>query len=81
MKTKETEYVVVDNPFFDGVQLHEPGTRISWAGPNSAALHPVSEPRRKSTTDAPLFPDPLAGRGDGATVPAAKPGQAAVFLQ
>ena len=75
------EYIVVDNPFFDGVQLHEPGSRIVWAGPPGNSLHPVKAGRRKSTTEAPVFPNALAGRGDGAVVEAAKPGQPQVFTQ
>ncbi len=32
---KAAEYVVVDNPFYDGVQLHPIGARILWSGPRA----------------------------------------------
>lgn len=32
---KSAEYVVVDNPFYDGVQLHPIGARILWSGRKS----------------------------------------------
>jgi len=79
---KPREYVVVDNPFYDGVQLHPVGTRIDWAGPPSLSLVAVAErARRRSTTEAPIFGDPLAGRGDGAPVKAADPGAPVVLVQ
>lgn len=88
MKTEKTEqtepreYVVVDNPFYDGVQLHPVGARVIWAGKPGNSLVPVEERnKRVSTTEAPIFADPLAGRGDGAPVKAADPGAAAVLVQ
>ena len=79
---KPREYVVVDNPFYDGVQLHPVGARVIWAGPPSNALVPVEERNnRRSTTEAPIFGDPLAGRGDGAPVKAADPGAPVVLVQ
>lgn len=76
------EYVVVDNPFYDGVQLHPVGSRVIWAGPPSLSLVPVEErAKRRSTTEAPIFGDPLAGRGDGAAVKAADPGAPVVLVQ
>lgn len=78
---KATEYVVVDYPFYDGVKLHEVGSHVVWAGPPGKALHPVSGPKRKSQTDAPLFPDPMAGRGDGVIEKAAKPSDPVVLVQ
>lgn len=81
-ETKPTEYVVVDNPFYDGVQLHPVGARVIWSGPPGNSLVPVEErSHRRSTTDAPIFGDPLAGRGDGAPVKAAKPGDQVVLVQ
>ncbi len=74
-------YEVVDNPFYDGVRLHPVGTRINWAGPPSLSLIKVGGEMRKSTTTAPLFPDPLAGRGDKAKVVAAKPLDPVVLVQ
>lgn len=79
-KYEAVPYVVVNNPFFDGVQLHEPGARILWAGPPGASLHPADGPRRKSAHEAPLFASPLL-RGDGMTVEAARPGQPTVLVQ
>jgi len=79
---KPREYVVVDNPFYDGVQLHPIGARLLWAGPPGNSLVPVEErSRRRSTTEAPIFGDPLAGRGDGAPVKAAAPGAPVVLVQ
>ncbi len=80
-KFDAVQYVVVNNPFFDGVQLHEPGARILWAGPPGASLHPADAPRRKSTHEAPLFLDPLKGRGDGMNVETARPGQPTILVQ
>ena len=77
-----TEYVVVDNPFYDGVQLHPVGSRIIWAGKPGNSLVPVEKAaRRRSTTEAPIFGDPLAGRGDKAPVKAAEPLAPAVLVQ
>lgn len=78
---KSAEYVVVDNPFYDGVQLHPIGARILWSGPPGFSLAPVDAPRRRSAGEAPIFGDPLAGRGDGAPVKAAKPGDQVVLVQ
>lgn len=78
---KSTEYVVVDNPFYDGVQLHPIGARILWSGPPGLSLVPVGAPRRRSGAEAPIFGDPLAGRGDGAPVKAARPGDQVVLVQ
>ena len=78
---KPTEYVVVDNPFYDGVQLHPIGARILWSGPPGLSLVPVGAPRRRSGAEAPIFGDPLAGRGDGAPVKAARPGDQVVLVQ
>lgn len=78
---KSAEYVVVDNPFYDGVQLHPIGARILWSGTPGLSLVPVDAPRRRSAGDAPIFGDPLAGRGDGAPVKAAKPGDQVVLVQ
>ena len=76
------EYVVVDNPFYDGVQLHPVGSRVIWAGPPSNSLVSVEERNsRRSTTEAPIFGDPLGGRGDGAPVKAADPGAPVVLVQ
>lgn len=62
---KSAEYVVVDNPFYDGVQLHPIGACILWSGPpgNSLVLADNAQ-RRPSRTTAPIFADPLRGRGD-----------------
>ncbi len=66
---KSAEYIVVDNPFYDGVQLHPIGSRVIWAGPPSNSLVSAKDaPRRRSTTNAPIFANPLSGRGDGAAV-------------
>lgn len=78
---KPTEYVVVDNPFYDGVQLHPIGARILWSGPPGLSLVPVDTPRRRGGAEAPIFGDPLAGRGDGAPVKAARPGDQVVLVQ
>ena len=78
---KPTEYVVVDNPFYDGVQLHPIGARILWSGPPGLSLVPVDAPRRRGGAEAPIFGDPLAGRGDGAPVKAALPGDQVVLVQ
>ncbi len=78
---KSTEYVVVDNPFYDGVQLHPIGARILWSGPPGLSLIPVGAPRRRSGAEAPIFGDPLAGRGDGTPVKAARPGDQVVLVQ
>jgi hypothetical protein len=78
---KSTEYVVVDNPFYDGVQLHPIGARILWSGPQGLSLVPVGAPRRRSGAEAPIFGDPLAGRGDGTPVKAARPGDQVVLVQ
>ena len=78
---KSTEYVVVDNPFYDGVQLHPIGARILWSGPPGLSLVPVGAPRRRSGAEAPIFGDPLAGRGDGTPVKAARPGDQVVLVQ
>ena len=76
------KYVVVDNPFYDGVQLHPVGTTVIWAGKPSKSLVPWEERNsRTSTTEAPIFGDPLAGRGDGAPVKAADPGAPVVLVQ
>jgi len=76
------EYVVVDNPFYDGVQLHPVGSRVVWAGKAGNSLVPWEERNsRVSTTDAPIFGDPLGGRGDGAPVKAADPGAPVVLVQ
>jgi hypothetical protein len=76
------EYVVVDNPFYDGVQLHPVGARVIWAGPPSNSLVPWEKRNdRVSTTEAPIFGDPLGGRGDGAPVKAADPGAPVVLVQ
>jgi len=88
-KDKKTEpemcdgglYEVVDNPFYDGVKLHAVGDRIPWAGPTSLALIKVGGEMRKSNTTAPLFPDPLAGRGDKAKVVPGKPLDPIVLVQ
>ena len=77
---KSAEYIVVDNPFYDGVQLHPVGARILWSGPRGLSLVPVDAPRRRSAGEAPIFGDPLAGRGDGAPVKAAKPGDLVVLV-
>ncbi len=78
---KSAEYIVVDNPFYDGVQLHPVGARILWSGPRGLSLVPVDAPRRRSVGEAPIFGDPLAGRGDGAPVKAAKHGDQVVLVQ
>jgi len=78
---KSKEYVVVDNPFYDGVQLHPIGARILWSGPPGLSLVPVGAPRRRSGAEAPIFGDPLAGRGDGTPVKAARPGDQVVLVQ
>ena len=78
---KSTEYVVVDNPFYDGVQLHPIGARILWSGPPGLSLVPIGAPRRRSGAEAPIFGDPLAGRGDGTPVKAARPGDQVVLVQ
>ena len=78
---KSAEYIVVDNPFYDGVQLHPIGARILWSGPPGLSLVPVDAPRRRSAGEAPIFGDPLAGRGDGAPVKAARPGDQVVLVQ
>jgi len=78
---KAAEYIVVDNPFYDGVQLHPIGARILWSGPPGLSLVPHDAPRRRSTGEAPIFGDPLAGRGDGAPVKAARPGDQVVLVQ
>lgn len=78
---RAAEYVVVDNPFYDGVQLHPIGARILWSGPPGLSLVPVDAPRRRSAGEAPIFGDPLAGRGDGAPVKAARPGDQVVLVQ
>jgi hypothetical protein len=78
---KSAEYIVVDNPFYDGVQLHPVGARILWSGPRGLSLVSVDAPRRRSAGEAPIFGDPLAGRGDGAPVKAAKPGDQVVLVQ
>ena len=78
---KSTEYVVVDNPFYDGVQLHPIGARILWSGPPGLSLVSVGAPRRRSGAEAPIFGDPLAGRGDGTPVKAARPGDQVVLVQ
>lgn len=76
------KYIVVDNPFYDGVQLHPVGTTVLWAGPPSNSLVPWEERNnRTSTTEAPIFGNPLAGRGDGAPVKAADPGAPVVLVQ
>lgn len=76
------EYVVVDNPFYDGVQLHPVGTRVTWAGKPGNSLVPAEErAKRRSTTEAPIFGDPLAGRGDKAPVKAAEPLSPVVLVQ
>lgn len=80
VKHERKRYIVVDNPFYDGVVLHPIGATVDWAGPPGNSLHPVDAPARKSTTESPVFPDPLAGRGDKAKVEAAPPGPA-VFVQ
>jgi hypothetical protein len=72
-------YEVVDNPFYDGVQLHPVGAVIPWAGPPSASL--VKSGERKSTTASPIFADPLSGRGDKAAVAAGKPLDPVVLVQ
>jgi hypothetical protein len=76
-------YLVVDNPFYDGVRLHPVGSVVSWAGPAGQSLEEVDAPvKRRSKTDAPVFPDPLAGRGDGEKVAAAaKPTEPVVMVQ
>jgi len=75
-------YIVVDNPFYDGVQLHPVGARVIWAGKPGNSLVPWEERNtRASTTDAPIFGDPLGGRGDGAPVKAADPGAPVVLVQ
>jgi len=75
-------YEVVDHPFYDGVQLHPVGTQINWAGPPSLALVKVgSADMRKSVTEAPIFPDPLAGRGDKAKVVPGKALEPVVLVQ
>ena len=78
---KSAEYVVVDNPFYDGVQLHPIGARILWSGPPGLSLVPVDAPRRRSAGDTPIFGDPLAGRGDGTPVKAAKARDQVVLVQ
>jgi hypothetical protein len=79
---KSAEYVVVDNPFYDGVQLHPVGSRVFWAGPPGNSLVLAEDaPRRRSTTSAPIFADPLSGRGDGAAVKAAGPNAPFVHIQ
>ena len=78
---KSAEYVVVDNPFYDGVQLHPIGARILWSGPPGLSLARVDAPRRRCASEAPIFGDPLAGRGDGAPVKAARPGDQVVLVQ
>jgi hypothetical protein len=78
---KSAEYVVVDNPFYDGVQLHPIGARILWSGPPGLSLVTVDAPHRRSGAEAPIFGDPLGGRGDGALVKAAKPGDQVVLVQ
>jgi len=79
---KPRQYVVVDNPFYDGVQLHPVGSRVVWAGKPGNSLVPWEERNsRTSTTDAPIFGNPLAGRGDGAPVKAADPGAPVVLVQ
>lgn len=74
-------YEVVDNPFYDGVRLHPVGARIPWAGPPSLSLVKVGGEMRKSTTTAPLFADPLSGRGDKAKVAPGKPLDPVVLVQ
>lgn len=79
---KAAEYIVVDNPFYDGVQLHPVGSRVVWAGKPGNSLVPWEKRNsRASTTDAPIFGDPLGGRGDGAPVKAADPGAPVVLVQ
>jgi hypothetical protein len=56
-------YLVIDNPFFDNVQLHPVGSEVEWDGPPGKSLEPVGS-ARKSVTEAPVFPDAKAGRGD-----------------
>ncbi len=81
-ETKPRAYIVVDNPFYDGVQLHPVGERVLWAGPPSNSLVPYENRNsRPSTTEAPIFGDPLGGRGDKAPVKAADPGQPVVLVQ
>ncbi len=75
------DYIVVDQPFYDGVVLHAVGARVTWAGPPGLCLHPVDAPARKSTTDAPVFADPLSGRGDKAKVAAGKPVEPVILVQ
>ena len=57
------------------------GARILWSGPPGLSLAAVDAPRRRSAVDAPIFGDPLAGRGDGAPVKAARPGDQVVLVQ
>jgi hypothetical protein len=79
---KSGEYVVVDNPFYDGVQLHPVGARVIWAGPPGNSLLSVKDaPRRRSTTGAPIFADPLGGRGDGTAIVAADPSLPTIRVQ
>jgi hypothetical protein len=79
---KPLQYVVVDNPFYDGVQLHPVGSRVIWAGKPGGSLVPWEErDSRISTTEAPIFGDPLGGRGDGAPVKAADPSAPAILVQ
>lgn len=74
-------YEVIDTPFYDGVVLHEIGARIPWAGPPSKALIKVGDDMRKSVTKAPVFADPLSGRGDGAKVGKGKALEPVNFVQ
>ncbi len=76
---KSAEYVVVDNPFYDGVQLHPIGASCGRARPASPWCR--STRRARGTAEAPIFADPLGGRGDGAPVKAAKPGDQVVLVQ
>ncbi len=75
------DYIVVDQPFYDGVVLHPIGSRVTWAGPQGQCLHPVDAPARRSTTEAPVFPDPLSGRGDKRKVEAGKALEPVILVQ
>lgn len=81
-KYTRKRYVVVDNPFYDGVVLHPVGSVVEWGGPPGQSLEEVDAPvKRRSRTDAPVFPDPLAGRGDGAAVAAGAKPEPVVLVQ
>ena len=69
-------YRVVDQPFFDNVELHRVGSEVEWNGPPGACLVPAGT-TRPSSTEIRVFPDALAGRAPpGGAVGTAGPGDA-----